>query len=160
VDVLTRAIADMDSVRLIHVGALIDAPFPDDPRFVHHGPVPQWELKEFYAAAHVFALASRQDGLAMVLCQALASGLPLVCTDRTGGADFGLLGLARLIRVVPAEDAAALRHALSQSLDDATGKTSVAPITEAEREMLSWRAYALRHLEVMIDMQQSPLRSA
>jgi starch synthase len=160
VDVLTRAIEDMDRVRLIHVGALIDAPFPDDPRFVHHEPVPQWELKEFYAAAHVFALASRQDGLAMVLCQALASGLPLVCTDRTGGADLGLLGLARLIRVVPTEDAAALRHALSQSLDDATGKNSVAPITEAEREMLSWRAYAIRHLEVMIDMQRSPLRSA
>jgi glycosyltransferase involved in cell wall biosynthesis len=154
VDVLTSAIAEMDSVRLIHVGALIDAPFPDDPRFVHHEPVPQWELKEFYAAAHVFALASRQDGLAMVLCQALASGLPLVCTDRTGGADLGFLGLGRLIRVVPAEDTAALRYALRQSLDDALGKTSVAPITEAEREMLSWRAYAIRHLGVMSDMLQ------
>jgi len=150
----------MDSVRLIHVGALIDAPFPDDPRFVHHEPVPQWELKEFYAAAHVFALASREDGFATVLGQALASGLPLVCTDRTGGADFGLFGLGRLIRVVPAEDAAALRHALSQSLDDAIDQISVAPITQAEREMLSWRTYAIRHLEAMIDMQQSPLRSA
>ena len=160
VDVLTKAIADMDSVRLIHVGALIDAPFPDDPRFVHHELVPQWELKEFYAAAHVFALASREDGFATVLGQALASGLPLVCTDRTGGADFGLFGLGRLIRVVPAEDAAALRHALSQSLDDAIDQISVAPITQAEREMLSWRTYAIRHLEAMIDMQQSPLRSA
>lgn len=160
VDVLTNAIADMDSVRLIHVGALIDAPFPDDPRFVHHEPVPQWELKEFYAAAHVFALASRQDGFATVLCQALASGLPLVCTDRTGAADLALFGLGRLVQVVPAEDATALRHALSKSLDDAIGKTSVAPITQAEREMLSWRAYAIRHLEAMIDMQKSPLRSA
>jgi glycosyltransferase involved in cell wall biosynthesis len=141
----------MDGVRLIHVGALIDAPFPDDPRFVHHEPVPQWELKEFYANAHVFALASREDGFGYVLSQALASGLPIVCTDRTGGPDLGGLGLARLIRVVPVEDAVALRHALRQSLDDAIGKTPVTPITQAEREMLSCRAYAIRHLEAIND---------
>ena len=36
----------------------------------------------------------------------------------------------------------------------ATGNTGVARITEAERETLSWRAYAMRHLEVMLEMQQ------
>ena len=66
----------------------------------------------------------------------------------------GLPGLARLIRVVPAGDPEALRRALAQALDDSTGKTGVAPITEAEREALSWRAYAMRHLEVMLEMQQ------
>ena len=153
-DVLTKAIEDLDCVRLIHVGALIDAPFPDDSRFVHHEPVPQWKLKSFYGVAHVFALASRQDGFALVQCQALASGLPLVCTDRTGGADLvDLLGLARLIRVVPAGDPDALRRALAQAIDDSTGKTGVAPITGAERETLSWRAYAMRHLEFMLEMR-------
>jgi hypothetical protein len=47
-----------------------------------------------------------------------------------------------------------LRRALAQALDDATGKTGVAPITSAERETLSWSAYAMRHLEVMLEMQQ------
>ena len=55
----------MDGVRLIHVGALLDAPFPNHSRFVHYDTVPQWELKEFYGAAHVFALASREEGLPM-----------------------------------------------------------------------------------------------
>src|SRR5262249_2639364 len=62
VDVLAKAMEDLDGVQLVHVGALIDAPFPDLSRFVHHEPVPQWKLKSFYEAAHVFALASRQDG--------------------------------------------------------------------------------------------------
>jgi starch synthase len=152
VDVLTEAIEAMDGVRLIHVGTLLDAPFPNHARFVHHEHVPQRQLKNFYGAAHVFVLASREDGFGVVLCQALASGLPLVCTDRTGGSDLARLpGLGRLIRVVPTGDPDALRRALGQALDDATGKTAVAPITGAERENLTWRAYAMRHLEVLID---------
>jgi starch synthase len=148
VDVLSEAIADMNDVRLVHVGAVVDAAFPPHSRFIHHKPVPQWQLFKFYGATHVFALASRQDGFGMVLSQALASGLPVVCTDRTGGPDLARLpGLARLIRVVPAGDPHALRCALAQALDDATGKTKVAPITEAEREVLSWKAYALRDLQ-------------
>ena len=159
VDVLTKAIEAMDGVRLIHVGALHDALFPRHPRFVHHEPVPQWQLKEFYQAAHVFVLASREEGLALVQCQALASGLLLVCTDRTGGADLARFpGVGRLIRVVPAGDPDSLRRALVQALDDATGKTAVAPITMAERENLSWRAYAIRHLDELIEMQKMIFR--
>ncbi len=153
VDVLAEAIEAMDGVRLIHVGALVDASFPAHPRFVHHAPVPQWELSRFYRAAHVFALASREEGLAVVQCQALASGLPLVCTDRTGGSDLAHFpGLARLIHVVPSGDSNALRCALFQALGDSTGKSHVAPITEAERQALSWRDFALRQLQGIYEM--------
>jgi len=40
----------------------------------------------------VFVMASIEEGLAMVQVQALACGLPLICTTNTGGED--LLGLA------------------------------------------------------------------
>jgi glycosyltransferase involved in cell wall biosynthesis len=154
-DVLAEAIDQMDGARLIHVGALIDAPFPAHSRFIHHDPVPQWELGSFYGAAHVFALASRHDGFGMVLSQALASGLPVVCTEFTGGPDLARLpGLARLIRVVPAGDSIALRRALTKSLDEVTRKP-VAPITEEERQALSWKAYALRELEFISGILQS-----
>ena len=154
VDVLAAAVEAMDGVQLIHVGAVVDAPFPKHPRFVHYDPVPPWELKKFYGAAHVFVLASREEGLALVQCQALASGLQLVCTDRTGGSDLACLGLSRFIRVVPADDAEALRHALAESLEDAVHKTGVPSITETERQALGWRRYALQHLQVMKDMLQ------
>ena len=157
VDVLAQAIEAMDGVRLVHVGSLLDTPFPDHPRFVHHDSVPQWQLKTFYEAAHVFALASREEGLAVVQCQALASGLQLVCTDRTGGSDLvTLLGLKRLIRIAPAGDPNALRQALAQALDDAIGKTGVPPITETERQALSWKRYASQHLELISDMLRAP----
>jgi alpha-maltose-1-phosphate synthase len=150
VDVLAQAIAAMPQVRLIHVGALSDAPFPADFRFVHHDHVPQHQLPTFYSRAHVFVLPSREDGFGVVLSQALSSGLQVVCTDRTGGPDLGALpGLARLVRTVPADDVEALRTALEHALEDAIGKTSVAPITKAERDLLSWRCYAERTLRFM-----------
>jgi glycosyltransferase involved in cell wall biosynthesis len=152
VDVLTDALEKLEGVRLVHVGALVDAPFPHHPRFVHHEPVAQSELSAFYGAAHVFVLASRQDGFGMVLCQALASGVPVVCTDRTGGSDLARLGLARLIRVVPAGDPHALGHALAEALRDATDKRGVISITETERRQLGWRRYASEHLELITEM--------
>ena len=162
VDVLAEAISEMEGVRLVHVGALVDAPFPTNhSKYIHHDPVPQWELKTFYRSAHVFALASREEGLAFVILQALASGLPIVCTERTGGADLSRMpGLARLISVVPTDDPPALRSALAQALKDATGDTGVAPITEAERETLSWRGYVLRDLHFMNEMLQRAARSS
>jgi len=147
VDVLAEAIKAMEGVRLIHVGALSDAPFPSDPQFIHHDHVAQRELTEFYRAADVFVLPSREDGFGVVLSQALSSGLKIVCTDRTGGPDLAKLpGFSRLIRVVHADDPQALRCALAQAIGDADAKTGVAPITESERQLLSWRCHAERDL--------------
>jgi glycosyltransferase involved in cell wall biosynthesis len=144
-DVLIKAM-EMTSATLVHVGALVDVPFPDHPRFIHYDPVPQWELERFYRIAPVFVLASRQDGLAMVLLQALASGLLVVCTDRTGGSDLARLpGFARLIRIVPTGDVGALHVALMQALEQTRDNRARPMITEAERQSLSWREYALRY---------------
>jgi glycosyltransferase involved in cell wall biosynthesis len=156
VDVLAEAIRMMRGVRLVHVGALSDAPLPNDLNFTHYDHVSQQKLPEFYAGADVFTLPSREDGFGVVLSQALASGLQVVCTDRTGGPDLAKLpGLSRLVHIVPAGDALALRNALEHAIDDAVGKTDVAPITETERRMLGWRSYAERDLRFMNEVLQS-----
>jgi len=150
VDILVEAMRPLSGIRLLHVGALSDAPFPDEPKFVHRDHVPQQRLPEFYAAAHVLVLPSREDGFGVVLSQALSSGLLVVCTDRTGGPDLAQLpGLSRLIWVVGSNDVEALSSALAQAIDAATGKTCVAPITDNERQMLGWNCYARRDLEFM-----------
>jgi starch synthase len=147
VDILVEAIRDMAGVQLIHVGALADAPFPSESAFVHYGHVSQSKLREFYELAHVLVLPSRQDGFGMVLSQALSSGLQVVCTDQTGGPDLAKLpGLARHIHIVPACDPRMLRCALAQALANIT---TVSPITETERQMLSWTRYAERDLRFM-----------
>lgn len=152
-DVLMAAIDQMEHVRLIHVGPVVNIPFPKHPRYFHHDAVQQWELKKFYHSAQVFAIASREEGLAVVQVQALASGLPLVCTDRTGGADLArIAGLDRLIKVVPAGDTEAFRAALSDTFENLLGTYMTPTITDAERTLLSWRAYAIRHVQAIYAM--------
>lgn len=50
------------------------------------GYVPREEIPCHYAAAHVFALPSYNEGMALAALEAMGSGLPLVLT-RTGGTD-------------------------------------------------------------------------
>lgn len=146
VDILSAAVEGMEGVHLLHVGALGDAPFPEHPRFMHVDPAPQWRLTEFYAKAHVFAIASRQEGLALVQAQALASGLPLVCTDRTGGADLAhTASLAARIRVAPSGDVRALAQAIAETLDEISANSGTRYLREADRQTLSWRAYGERY---------------
>ena len=145
-DLLIKAIRALPGVMLTHVGSLGDVEFPrGDSQFEHIGPVPQWDLPRYYAKADVLVLASREEGLALVQLQALSSGLPVVCTTRTGGGDLALSpGLADRIAVVPPDDAEALAHALNRTLD--VFGSSWKRLPEAERAALSWTAYAERYV--------------
>jgi glycosyltransferase involved in cell wall biosynthesis len=58
----------------------------DDVEFL--GLVPNTELAAHYSSAHVFALASIEEGLAMVIGEALACGVPVVATANTGVEDI------------------------------------------------------------------------
>lgn len=49
---------------------------------------PQAELVTHYRQCHCFVMPSVQEGMAMVQLQALACGLPLICTTNTGGEDL------------------------------------------------------------------------
>lgn len=145
-DVLFKAWKNMEDVNLVHVGAAGDAPMPNDQGFFHYDPVPQWELKEVYGRAHIFAMASREEGLSLVQAQALACGLPVVCTDRTGGEDLkDFLCDPSLITVVPVERHDVLAEALNAALSRATSMAGVRDLLGAGREKLSWRAYGERY---------------
>jgi glycosyltransferase involved in cell wall biosynthesis len=144
VDVLVEAVMTLEGVQLVHVGPLGNVPFPAHPRFTHHDAVQQLQLKDFYAAADVFVLASREEGLALVQAQALACGLPVVCTDRTGGADLAHTpALAKRINVVPHDDAAKLAAAIRMVLD--SPETELPPLEECDRQHLAWASYGKRY---------------
>jgi glycosyltransferase involved in cell wall biosynthesis len=73
----------------LHVGSIIDVDFPlNDSRFTHFDAVEQNKLIEYYSKAKVFVLPSREEGLALVQPQALVCGLPIVCSEFTGGRDL------------------------------------------------------------------------
>ena len=146
VDLLVEALSTIRDVDLLHIGAIGDAPFPQSANFKHVEPVPQWNLRDYYAQAEVFVLASRQDGYGLVLAQALACGLPLVCSDRTGGTDLReLLSDTPWISVFPHWDSEALRRAIQEMIPRAKELHGRRDLLEHSRDSLSWKAYALRY---------------
>ncbi len=152
-DELVAAVRRLPGVHLLHVGSIGDAPLPTDIPFEHVEPVPQWRLTEYYSRAHVFALASRQEGLALVLAQALASGLPIVCTPRTGGTDLrAMLRESAVVEVVPEGSDNAFADAIQRML----ARSKAAPgsrivLSATEREALSWQAYGQRYADRVLE---------
>jgi glycosyltransferase involved in cell wall biosynthesis len=55
--------------------------------FRYWGKVRQAELRDYYSQCSAFALCSIEDGFGAVLTQAMACGLPVLCTTNTGGGD-------------------------------------------------------------------------
>jgi glycosyltransferase involved in cell wall biosynthesis len=49
-------------------------------------------IAEYYQKSHVFVLPSLAEGMALVGLEALASGLPIICTDNTGVNDIVING--------------------------------------------------------------------
>jgi glycosyltransferase involved in cell wall biosynthesis len=81
------------------------------------GHVPEDQLYKRYSQGSVFVLPSLEDGFGQVAAQAMACGLPLVCTTNTGGED--LIGPTRDSGiVVPIRDARALADAFTRLHDD------------------------------------------
>lgn len=80
------------------------------------GALPRADLDALYHTADLFVLASLYEGFGMVLTEALARGLPIVCT--TGGAAADTVPDAAALKVAP-RDVAALAAAIEKLLTDA-----------------------------------------
>jgi len=153
--------ADIEGSELVLVGSATEqsaALFKNgDRRTRHVGHVPQSQLVHQYRNSSVFVMPSVQDGLALVQAQAMACGLPLICTTNTGGEDLLRLTAATPIDhpggiiefpagfVVPARDSGAIATCLTMLAHDPG-------LLRAKREAalsirtasLSWKSYARR----------------
>jgi glycosyltransferase involved in cell wall biosynthesis len=75
------------------------------------------------SAADVFVLATRNEGWANVLLEAMACGLPVVTTDVGGNAE--VVCRPDLGRIVPFGNATALQQAIDQALVTAWGRVAI-----------------------------------
>lgn len=145
-DLLEAAIRADERLQLLHVGTIGDYPFPDHPRFRHVPKVDQRELTRIYAQADAFVQPSREEGLSNVITQAVASGLPVLCTDATGGEDLRHTPtLHERILVIPAENGAALAAGLARLAERLAAGPDFPALTEADRQALTWSAFARRY---------------
>ncbi len=79
------------------------------------GPVSETDLAKLYDRADLFVLASHYEGYGMVLAEALARGLPIVCT--TGGASADTVPDGAALKVEPGSPRA-LAWTLGRAIED------------------------------------------
>jgi glycosyltransferase involved in cell wall biosynthesis len=153
VDFLIETVRRLPGAVLTHIGAIADMPFPgDDPQFVHVDPVDQARLPGFYHDADVIVMMSREEGLALVQLQALACGLPLVASTRTGAASLVEVDPTLADRVL-IHDVGDLGKAVAdiEALFGKLAQGALAPIRPEARARLSWGGYGARYERAILE---------
>ncbi|MGZ4815180.1 MAG: glycosyltransferase family 4 protein [Terriglobales bacterium] len=99
-------------------------------------------IAELYRASDILVLPSTGEGLPLVLQEALASGLPIVCSDETVTADREL---ARFVRgVALSEDASASGNNFLAAIRELLSQPAPAEAARARHEFVRDR-YSWRH---------------
>ncbi|SDD62243.1 Glycosyl transferases group 1 [Mucilaginibacter pineti] len=88
----------------------------DTSAVVFKGLVPNKDLSQIYSSAHVFVLPSLEEGLAMVMGEAMACGCPVIATTNSGADDLFEDGVEGFILPIRSPDLIAER--LQQLADD------------------------------------------
>jgi phosphatidyl-myo-inositol alpha-mannosyltransferase len=142
-DAFERLPADLEDVHLIVAGdgkdrdALRSAPAPVRSRVLHLGTVANDLLPAYHAAADLFAAAAvGQESFGIVLVEAMAAGLPVVCTDIPGYREVVRDGVEGLL--VAPNDAAALADAIARVMTDRTLASALADAGRARAAGYSW----------------------
>jgi len=108
--------------------------------FDHVPPMPQGELARCYHRADVFCLPTYFEGSALVVSEAMASGLPCVVTEAAGSAvEHGRDGL-----VVPAGAPAELAAALEALADDPALRARLGATARRTAEACDLASYGRR----------------
>lgn len=150
-DIIERVAERFEMMEFVHVGPAERSTIRASERITSYDPVPQSDLKRWYADSDVLVLPSRQDGFGMVLTQALASGCHVIASDKTGGPDLaGLIADNNQITIIPTNDADALENALRHLETNRTQLREQRQKVPLWREKLSWAAYAKRYEAVVL----------
>jgi glycosyltransferase involved in cell wall biosynthesis len=113
------------------------------PSIVFQGPRPQAELVHFYGRSAVFCLASLEEGMAMVIPQAMACGLPVIATTNTGAEEVVRDGVDGWI--VPVRDVEALQRRILELYEDREKRLSMGRAALLRvREGFTWDDYGDR----------------
>jgi glycosyltransferase involved in cell wall biosynthesis len=123
--------------------------WPDDAIVLGH--MPQIELKKIMSRSHVLVLPSIEEGLAMVMAQAMACGCPVIASSNTGAEDLMTDGIEGYILKV--RDVSGLTDKLQQLADeprlrDAMGNKALQKV----RIIGGWRDYGDKAMEIYMNL--------
>lgn len=103
------------------------------------GAIPHATLLQEMSRAHVFVLPSLVEGLALVILEAMAAGLPVITTPNSGA--VGCIDENENGFIVPVRDAEAIASRLATLYDHEDRRFAMALAAIAKAEKLSWSRF-------------------
>lgn len=119
--------------------------WPEDAIVLGH--IPQSELKKIMSRSHVLVLPSIQEGLAMVMAQAMACACPVVASNHTGAEDLMTDGVEGFI--VPVRNVSALTERLQHLADEPTLRDEMGnKALQKVQKIGGWHAYGDKAMDI------------
>ncbi|HKE98276.1 MAG TPA: glycosyltransferase family 4 protein [Actinomycetes bacterium] len=121
------------------------------PDLIFVGSVPQEDLAAYYASADVFCAPSLGgESFGIVLVEAMAAELPIVCSDIRGYRD--LVRDQKEALLVPPRDPDALARAIAALLDDPLRRSAMGEAGRVTAGQYAWDVVAAELMEVYDDV--------
>ena len=101
--------------------------------------VPHASLNQYYSSASVFVFPSLVEGLALVLLEAMACGIPIITTKNAGGSDIITDGVEGFI--IPIRDIEAIQDKLAWCYSHPQELAEMGKAARRKAEELTWKLY-------------------
>lgn len=115
-------------------------PYRDSFRYIPS--VPHATLNQYYSQASVFVFPSLIEGLALVLLEAMACGIPIITTPNAGGTDIITDGIEGFI--IPIRDTETLKAKLEWCYTHPEELAEMGKAARRKAETLTWALYRQR----------------
>jgi glycosyltransferase involved in cell wall biosynthesis len=128
--------------RLFLAGGFIGAEAlyePYRPWFTYLGYLPTNRIQEAYRKADVFVFPTMWEGFSLVLPEAMACGLPVICSDHAGSSDIVEDGVDGFI--IPAGNLSALKDKIQFFIDHPGQIEIMGKNARRKAEQYSWERY-------------------
>jgi len=118
--------------------------------FRYMGVFPRGELYKYYSQGSVFVLPSVEEGLALVMGQAMACGLPVIATENSGAEDLFTDGREGFI--VPVRSPEAIRDKILLLYEDSARREAMSKAAlERVKSYGGWKSYGEKTFQVYQD---------
>jgi len=121
----------------------------DDIRVLGH--VPHLQMKEIMSTSHVMVLPSVEEGLALVMAEALACGCPVIATENTGARDLFEDGVEGFI--LPIRSPTAISERLQFLADNPIQRESMSQSALSRvASMAGWKRYGTMYFDLLTEL--------